>query len=196
MGIVNLENYEKDSGEKLNLNEKMYNNDEINEEKENKHIKFKTLKNNILLSLSFFFQFLSFNGLNNLQSSINSENNLGIIAMLSSTVFFTISCLFLPTIVTKYVGYKWSFIGANTSITVFILANFYPRFYTLIPAAVLSGIGQSIMWVNQGSYTAELAVLYAKATKKTQEAALLTLFGVFLVILQLSNFRKNKRAIN
>ena len=192
MGKIKLDKFEQ-SAEEVILNKTKYKpiqNDDVSKRKEDKRNKLKSLKNIILLSLSYFFQYSALNGLNNLQSSLNSEKNLGITAMLLTSVVFTISCLFLPMIMTKYVGYKWSIIGANISITVFTIANFYPRFYTLLPAAFLSGLGQCIQWTLQGSFIAQLASIYSKATKKTQEVSLVRFYGIFLMIFQLRNLFK------
>ena len=132
------------------------------------------------------FLYSSFNGLNHLQSSTNFENNLSVMVLLIITLFFTLSCLSLPTILLEYLGYKRSFITVYSSISIYILSNFYPRFFTIFPAAILSGLGRSIL-SNQCSLPQRLATIYSKVTIKTEEVALITVYGIFLLIFQLRN---------
>ena len=190
MSSVKLENIGETNEEMIKYNSESYKRNELDDNKdeiEDKVNKKKALKNLIIMSLSFFFQFSSYNSLSALQSSLNTEKNLGVTTLLTTLIFFTLSCLFIPMIIVKQIGFKWSFLTANMSILIYVFANFYPRFYTMLPAAVFSGIGQSIMWVNQGSYIAELAKMYAKAALKTEEASLVLFFGIFLIVFQLRN---------
>lgn len=52
-----------------------------------------------------------------------------------STIYVTlvVSCLFLPPGMIKNLGLKLTILISQVSYTLFIAANMYPRWYTLLP---------------------------------------------------------------
>lgn len=95
--------------------------------------KFQCYKNLISLSISFFFLFSAFNAISNLQSSLNSEASLGTISLFVIYASFALSCLFLPSILTSKLGYKWSLFICEICYCIYIIANLYSKWWTLIP---------------------------------------------------------------
>ena len=65
-----------------------------------------------------------------------------------STIYasLVVSCLFLPPGMIKNLGLKWTILISQCSYTLFIAANIFPRWYTLIPAAVILGLGAAPLW--------------------------------------------------
>ncbi len=81
----------------------------------------------------------------NWQSSINSYGGLGTITLASGNVALLVSCLFVPTWMIKKLECKWTIVVCQLSFSFFVLAQFYPAFYTLIPASVIVGFGAAPM---------------------------------------------------
>lgn len=146
-------------------------------------------KNLLVVSFSYLFLFSAIFALNNLQSSLNSHANLGIYTLLCSSFSFAISCLFLPAIMIKLFRFKWSMILSQLLTLLFIVSNYYPSFYTLIPASVAYGAALSVLSILQGTFFAHLSHEYATFTKKkTAEKIMFKFFGIFGIIFSMSNF--------
>uniref|UniRef100_H2ZM13 Uncharacterized protein n=1 Tax=Ciona savignyi TaxID=51511 RepID=H2ZM13_CIOSA len=65
----------------------------------------------------------------------------------------------------------------------YTLANFYPRDYTLIPAAALVGAGGAVMWPACLVYIVDLAKVQAKITRKDQNHLAANFFSIFYSII-------------
>ena len=143
-------------------------------------------KNLIIFCSSLLLEYSVLNAMSNLQSSLNSEKNLGVYCLFASWVANALSCLFLPTLMLKHIGYKWTIVICQSCISVFILANIRASIYTLLPAAILVGMANGILWTYQGSYISFLANEFAEVTKLKLERVLLKFFGIFMMIFQLS----------
>lgn len=156
-----------------------------------KKLKRATIRNVIVFSLSFFLQFSAGNALNNLQSSINSKHDLGVTTLLAMSISFIASSLFLPALLIKYAGFKWPMVACESTTLLYILANLYPTWWTLIPAAVLFGAANSVMWTVQGSLITHLAKDYSIFSKQKHDAVLIKFFGFFYIIYQSSKFKSS-----
>lgn len=123
--------------------------------------KWRILKNIIVVSLAFMIQFTAFQvsnlhkfrkkamctwesnnflrliqGTANLQSSINSKDSLGTISLSAIYGALVISCIFLPTLLIRKLTVKWALFFSMLCYAPYIAAQFYPRFFTLIPVSV------------------------------------------------------------
>lgn len=78
-----------------------------------------------------------------------------------STIYasLVVSCMFVPPSMIKKLGLKWTIVVCQCSYTLFIAANIFPRWYTLIPSAIILGFGAAPLW------TAKCTYLTGKATK-------------------------------
>ena len=150
------------------------------------HAKWRYRKNLVVLSLSFILVFSAFRSIQNLQSSLNAGGKLGIIAMgfVHGTMFLT--CLFAPVLINKLTS-KWTIVLGLLFYLFWIAANFYPRFYTLIPTSIGVGFGQSLAWGAQVTYIQKLAVDYAHVSKELTQQELFKFNGVFLACFQTSH---------
>jgi uncharacterized membrane protein len=65
-----------------------------------------------------------------------------------ATYYFSLaaSSLFVPSFVVSRLGSKLTLIAAFGVHLVYMLANFLPQYYSLIPASVLAGVAASCMW--------------------------------------------------
>ena len=68
----------------------------------------KIYKNVGIICLAFLMNFTAFNGIGNLQSSINCEDGLGTATLATIYGALVISCLFLPTVMIQKLGLKWT----------------------------------------------------------------------------------------
>ena len=134
MGKVKLEKDEA-VNEKLNTLDENVTIKEISIKKQRK-----VLKNLIFYCLSYLFQFAAYNGLANLQSSLNSSDNLGLKSLVTISLSFALTCLYLPAILNKLLnGFKWPLVIGHSILCLHVIANFYPTTYTLLPSGILTG---------------------------------------------------------
>ena len=55
---------------------------------------------------------------------------------------------------------KWTLVVCVFCYSSYIAAQFYPRFYTLIPSAVLLGLGAAPLWSAESTYLTQVAQRY------------------------------------
>ena len=138
------------------------------------------MKNLIVISVSLMFIFVAYMSLRNLQSSINHEGGLGLITLSVVYIFFFLGCI-LATSIVQHIRPKPAIMVAMVFNTIYTLANFYPRFYTLIPAAVLVGIGMGSLWTAHATYVTNIAIAYADLTDKPLANVLSQFNGIYYV---------------
>ncbi|CBY15916.1 unnamed protein product [Oikopleura dioica] len=153
--------------------------------------KFKYLFNNFLISVAFLLQFTAYNGIGNLQSSINCVDGLGTYTVATIYAALIVSCLFVPTIAIQKLGLKWSLAFSFTGYIVYTAANFYPEFYTLIPAAIYLGFCAAPLWSSQCQYLTVSAEKLSKVAGKTTESWVNRMFGTFFFVFQLNQLFGN-----
>lgn len=102
-------------------------------------VKFLVYKNLLVVGLAWVFFFTAYQSIANLQSSLNSDGGLGTASLSTIYVSLIFSCIFLPTVMIKKLDVKWTIIVSQFAYILYIASNVYPRYYTLIPAAVILG---------------------------------------------------------
>lgn len=115
----------------------------IIEEKENKsendadstseYSKRTLIKNLIVISLSWTFLFIGFFSISNLQSSLNSDANLGTLSLSSIYVALIVASTFFPKLLNRFFGLKWTIVISQFAYLIYIAANLYPTWLTLMP---------------------------------------------------------------
>ena len=100
---------------------------------------FTIMKNVVVVSFAFLLLFTSFQSLQNLQSSLNEEGNLGLISLIIIYTSLIVSCMFIPPALIGRLGCKWTLAVSMACYAAFIAANYYPRWYTLGFTSVLLG---------------------------------------------------------
>ena len=150
-----------------------------------KPTKYGAIRNMTFFLLSWFFVFGAYGALELLQSSLNTKNGLGVysISILYGTKAF--SSLFGPLIVTSLTP-KWTLVVGYLCHTFFILCNFYPKWFTMIPASIILGLATGPLWICCGVYTTVLGVYYSDATGKSKDAALSKFNGIQGFVISLS----------
>lgn len=93
----------------------------------NPNEKWRILKNLAVISLTFAFLYTAFQGMMNIQSSINAEHGLGTVALGMIFLSQMISCLIVPKLMIEKLTIKWTLIVTISFYAVYISAQFYPR---------------------------------------------------------------------
>lgn len=169
--------------------------------------KWRILKNITTVSFAFMVQFTAFQvslsiyvgidefvlnlnfifipqGTANLQSSINAKDGLGTVSLSAIYAALVVSCIFLPTLVIRKLTVKWTLCVSMLCYAPYIAAQFYPTFYTLVPAGILVGLGAAPMWASKATYLTQLGQVYAKITEQSVEAIIVRFFGFFFLAWQ------------
>ncbi|KAM7531831.1 hypothetical protein LguiB_035241 [Lonicera macranthoides] len=113
-----------------------------------------------ILSWAFLLIFLAYGAAQNLESTINTEADLGTISLgilYSSFTFFSI----VASSIVRVLGSKNALILGTTGYWLFIAANLKPTWYTMVPASLYLGFAASIIWVGQGTYLTSTARSHA-----------------------------------
>lgn len=128
-----------------------------------------------LLSAAFLFVFSAYLPTQNLQSTLNTEGNLGAVSMGILYASFTVSAMVAAPAVRR-LGSRGALVVGTSGYAVFILANLLPTWRTMVPASVYLGFTSSVMWVGQGTYLTSAALSHA-AEKKLPEGQVLGRFN-------------------
>ena len=100
----------------------------------------RTYKNLIVISLGFLFLFTAFQALQNLQSSIHDDENLGLVSLCIIYAALVTSCMFVPPLLINKLGCKYTVMLSMSGYVLYTVAMFYPRYWTLVPASALLGM--------------------------------------------------------
>ncbi|XP_052025761.1 protein unc-93 homolog A isoform X2 [Apodemus sylvaticus] len=146
----------------------------------------RSLKNVLVVSCGFLLLFTAYGGLQNLQSSLYSEQGLGVATLSTLYASVLLSSMFLPPILIKRFGCKWTIVGSMCCYVVFSLGNFHANWYTLIPTSILLGLGAAPLWSAQGTYLTIMGNLQAEKAGKLGKDVVNQYFGIFFLVFQSS----------
>ncbi|CAD5111468.1 DgyrCDS779 [Dimorphilus gyrociliatus] len=132
----------------------------------------------LAVSFSFMLVFTATISVFALQSSINEIADLGVIGLTTNGVGIIVSCLYAPIFVKKF-GCKRSLLISLTCQTGIVLAQFYPRIYTLVPGNIISGFLYGPMWTSQSVYITMIAIRYANTYKLDKGEIINHFNGIF-----------------
>ncbi|XP_057514019.1 UNC93-like protein 3 isoform X3 [Actinidia eriantha] len=113
-----------------------------------------------ILSSAFLFIFLAYGAAQNLESTINTEADLGTISLGILYLSFTVFSL-VASLVVRSLGSKNALVLGTTGYWLFIAANLWPSWYTMVPASLYMGFAASIIWVAEGTYLTSTACSHA-----------------------------------
>lgn len=148
-----------------------------------KKIKRRAYKNLIAIACVFLFTFTALNSLQNLQSSLNDKAGLGLSSLSVLYGCLMVSCIAAPFLI-QSIGPKWTTVCCSFCYSFYTAANFYPEFYTLIPAAAVLGFAAGPFWVAQGTYLTSLAVNFAGVVNEVPVQMIHRFTGIFFLIYQ------------
>ncbi|XP_075453043.1 protein unc-93 homolog A-like [Ascaphus truei] len=149
------------------------------------------LKNIFVVAFGFLLIFIAFGGLQTLQSSLNPYGGLGVVSL--SVIYGSqiLSAILLAPFVTRKIGCKWTIVISMCCYITCTLANFYPKWYTLIPSSVIVGLGGSSFWTAKCTYITVSATQYAEKAGKIKMHMINQYFGIFFLIFQSSRIWGN-----
>lgn len=113
-----------------------------------------------LLCWAFLLVFLAYGAVQNLESTMNTDGDMGTISLGILYVSFAVFSL-VASLVVKKLGSKNALILGTTGYWLFIAANLKPSWYTMVPASLYLGFAASIIWVGQGTYLTSTANSHA-----------------------------------
>ncbi|XP_065535146.1 protein unc-93 homolog A isoform X4 [Lathamus discolor] len=151
----------------------------------------RNLKNVLVISFGFLLLFTAYGGLQNLQSSLHSEEGLGVASLSVLYAALILSSMFLPPILIKKLGCKWTIAGSMCCYIAFSLGNFHASWYTLIPTSVILGVGGAPLWSAKCTYLTIAGKAYAEKAGKNGKDVINQYFGVFFLIFQSSGIWGN-----
>ncbi|KAM9316719.1 protein unc-93 homolog A-like [Gastrophryne carolinensis] len=144
------------------------------------------MKNIIVVSFGFLLLFTAFGGLQSLQSSLNADEGLGVASLSIIYGALIISSMFVPPILIKKLGCKWTIAVSMCCYITYSLGNFYPSWYTLIPTSMILGFGGAPLWSAKCTYLTVMGNKYAKMAEKQGKDIVSQYFGIFFLIFQSS----------
>jgi hypothetical protein len=148
-------------------------------------VKTKNLKNLLILSIGVTLLHIAIFGLRNLQSSMNSEGGLGVYSLATLFGAFMFGSLASPFIVQRYKPKLCMSVSCFGHL-VYVVANYFPSFYVIIPASVIYGLSNALLWNALCTYITELGLDEAFLKSKITSNVLSRYFGIFFLVLQMS----------
>ncbi|XP_029984620.1 protein unc-93 homolog A-like [Sphaeramia orbicularis] len=146
----------------------------------------RNFKNVLVVSIGFLSLFTAYGGLQSLQSSLNAEQGMGVASLSVIYASIIISSMFLPPIMIKNLGCKWTIVVGMACYVSYSFGNLYPGWYTLIPTSVILGLGGSPLWSAKCAYLTISGNLQGAAEGKRGSDIINQYFGIFFFIFQSS----------
>ncbi|XP_052873170.1 UNC93-like protein [Anopheles cruzii] len=155
--------------------------------------KWRIVKNIAVLGFAFMIHFTAFHGTSNLQSSLHTDGSLGAYTLASIYGSLIVSNLFLPVLVIRFLGCKWTVVVSFIAYMPYIAAQFYPSFATLIPSGLAVGFGGGPLWCAKCTYLSIIAEAFSVATRRKvrTEYLIVKFFSLFFVFYQLAQVLGN-----
>ncbi|KAJ2949243.1 hypothetical protein O0L34_g6193 [Tuta absoluta] len=147
---------------------------------------WRIVKNVAVISIAFMVQFTAWHGAANLQSSINVDEGLGTASLAAKYSAVLISSFFMPVVIIKWLGTKWAMMVCFAAYMPYIASQLHPTFYTLIPAAILAGMGAAPLWCAMCTYLAIVSEAHSKISKTSMEVYIARYLGQFFMVFHIN----------
>ena len=141
-------------------------------------------KNVLVISVAFFFNFGSFAGLLRLQSTLNRVQGMGVITVSLLYIILVISCMFVPKLVIRFTGHRWTMAASFGGYIAYMAANGYAGWATMITGSVLVGLCAAPLWTAQCSYFVVISQHYQRLTGQNSQVTVAKFFGLFFMLFQ------------
>ncbi|XP_058794594.1 UNC93-like protein [Phymastichus coffea] len=148
--------------------------------------RWRIIKNILMIGFAFMIQFTAFMGASNLQSSVNVDNSLGTFTLAAIYGSLIFSNIFLPVLMISWLGCKWTIAMSFVAYMPFIAAQFYPRFYTMIPSGLAVGLGGGPLWCAKCTYLTVVSEAYAMISDSGADVLVTRFFGLFFMFYQMA----------
>ncbi|XP_078226979.1 protein unc-93 homolog A isoform X4 [Callithrix jacchus] len=120
------------------------------------------------------------------QSSLYSEEGLGVTALSTLYGGMLLSSMFLPPLLIQRLGCKGTILLSMCGYVAFSMGNFFASWYTLIPTSILLGLGAAPLWSAQCTYLTIMGKTRAEKAGKRGQDGVTQCFGIFFLIFQSS----------
>ena len=150
--------------------------------KNKEYSKLWAYKNLLGIAISFLLVRGAFNATVSLQSSLNEQIGLVSLSVLYTCFIFSIMC---SSIVINVVGTKYTTLICYVFFLLYILTNFYPYWYTLIPGCISLGLLLGPSWTSQIHHITTVASLYASNLNKNPSYYIALFNGIHTFFLKL-----------
>jgi MFS family permease len=151
-------------------------------------MEWKFKKNLYVLGITFCLLFLSYLALSDLQSSLFIDEGLGVVCQAVLYCSFAISCLFLPPLMIRQLGHKWTIVVAQFTYVIWMSANGYATWITMTITSFLNGMGAAVLWTAFGAYINIISGRYAAKMGKSTAGTTSMFFGITLAMFRCSKF--------
>ena len=118
------------------------------------------------LGCGFFLIFCAFNTSQALISTLLSDKKLAYATLGLLYAVFVCATVVAPKIVDR-IGPRLAITLGAVPYVLFVFANIYPVWATLLPASAAVGLGAAILWTGQGIYLSRCAVREAALTRES-----------------------------
>ncbi|XP_076024087.1 protein unc-93 homolog A [Genypterus blacodes] len=146
----------------------------------------RNMKNVLVVSTGFLSLFTAYGGLQSLQSSLNAEQGMGVASLSLIYASIIISSMFLPPIMIKNLGCKWTIVLSMACYVSYSFGNLYPGWYTLIPTSIILGLGGSPLWSAKCTYLSIAGNMQGAKDGEKGSDVINLYFGIFFFIFQSS----------
>ncbi|KAJ8270713.1 hypothetical protein GJAV_G00118390 [Gymnothorax javanicus] len=146
----------------------------------------RNLKNVLVVSFGFLLLFTAYGGLQSLQSSLNSAEGMGVASLSVIYGSIILSSMFLPPIIIKNLGCKWTIVCSMGCYVAYSFGNLYPGWGTLISTSVILGLGGSPLWSAKCAYLTISGNRQAEKINTKGQDEINQYFGIFFLIFQSS----------
>ena len=140
-------------------------------------------KNVYALSLVFLFLIGAHEGLVGIQTTINSDK--GRVALAVENALLVCSVVIAPAVI-WLLGIHKSILMACVLQICYVVSNYFRRYYTLIPGAIVGGFSLGIVWVAANLYKSIMAANVAKVTGVRPTVVIGKFGGVFYTFVSIS----------
>ncbi len=160
--------------------------DNSNSEKASCRTRKRWMYRNIFgLACSYLLVFSAFRSLQTLQSSLHPEGGLGLASLSIVYSGYILSSFVTPGIV-RTLGTKNTILVAFLSHLSYVVVNFYPSWYTLVPGSLIIGLGAGPVWAAGNAHIVRVCVISAAELGKDQNLLISKLVGYFFLFFQMS----------
>ena len=119
-------------------------------------------KNLAVVTFSCVLLFTAYSSLQNLQSSLNKAEGLGTAGVAIIYGCFMVSSFLIPSFVISRLGCKWSIALFMLCYSLYVAANMYPVWATVVPASIILGVSAAVLWTALCTYISQIGTWYAK----------------------------------
>ncbi|XP_056301382.1 protein unc-93 homolog A [Danio aesculapii] len=151
-----------------------------------KKLMSRNTKNVLVVSFGFLLLFTAYGGLQSLQSSLNAEEGMGVISLSVIYGAIILSSMFLPPIMIKNLGCKWTIVLSMGCYVAYSFGNLAPGWASLMTTSAILGMGGSPLWSAKCTYLTISGNRQGQKYNKKGQDLINQYFGVFFFIFQSS----------